>query len=192
MTRNGLDHFHRFLPAAVAAVAGIKVFITVSELVGHRHHVSVAQILAVGNGGFRDVHALRDSLVHGANFTIARDRITIRRDKGYVGKQDVTDIVRALHQQAGGDPTTSIGPPCHSGRAQQVLPQRRGDIVEIRHAWHFLQAQFTIGGNSQLHRAFDARAHGSRAVKVFRQKNRFQQRRDFVTTVTEQGPQLLL
>ena len=130
--RDRLDHFHRFLPASVAAVARVEVLFAIDHAVCHRH------AFAGGRGSFRprgcsDVKPARDALVHGPHLGAHCDqRVAVVGHRHEIREHQVAHEVAALDQQARGDPCPPLGPAGNGRRMQQVLPQRAGGLVEVR------------------------------------------------------------
>ena len=73
---------------------------------------------------------------------------------------------------------------------KEFLAQVASGRVEVGHSGNIGQPELAIGRNHEMHRTFDLGSIGWRTVEVAREKNRRQQRRDFVVMRSQDRPEL--
>src|SRR5262249_22163354 len=97
----------------------------------------------------------------------------------------IASEVAAREQEPRRDPGAALRPARHRRRIEQDLPELAADHVEVGNSGQVLDPELAVGRDNELDRALDARAERERAVKVARQEQRAQERRDLVVIVPQ-------
>ena len=85
----------------------------------------------------------------------------------------------------------ALRPSCDRRRVEQMLTQRRGRPVQVRHPRNALKFQLAIGVQRQFHRALYVGAVTGVTVEVAGQKDRAHQRCDIIVVLAKPLRQLL-
>ena len=100
-------------------------------------------------------------------------------------EQDFAHGVTALEQRCGSDPRAAAGPAGHVRRIEQDLTKASGLRIEVGNCRCSGEAQLAVRGSEELDRALDLGGNRGGAIEVPGQKDRPEQRLEFVFCLAE-------